>query len=199
MANKKESSRSRTALAIVLVSASFLSAFLLAVFSQRGSDFWVASIDMAPGHQIVTGDVNLHHLDLDSSSPIYLGKNEDPLGLIVNIKVIPGQILSTQNVSSSSNSIAASAVPISIRAVDLPDGIQIGEAVDIYWVIDSQSGEVPVDPVLILGGVTLLNVDTKSKNFGTDISLTVSIEETQVPRLLGATTHGRLVIVRSHV
>jgi len=90
-------------------------------------------------------------------------------------------------------------VPISIRAVDLAAGITAGEAIDIYWVVDSQNGEIPVDPILILGGVRLLSFDQKSKNFGTDAALTVAVEETQVLRLLGATTHGRLVVVRSHV
>ena len=82
---------------------------------------------------------------------------------------------------------------------DVAYGIVQGEQVDIYWVIDSQNGELPVDPVMILGGVTLLSFDAKSKNFGTDASLTIAVEETQVLHLLVATTHGRLVVVRSHV
>lgn len=95
--------------------------------------------------------------------------------------------------------LVSSAVPLSIRSLDIAAGIQVGEQVDIYWVIDSQNGEIPTDPVLILGGITLLSFDEKSKNFGTDASLTVAIEETQVLHLLRATTHGRLVVVRTHV
>ena len=107
--------------------------------------------------------------------------------------------MTSQSVSASSELLAASAVPISIRAVDVAAGIAAGESVDIYWVIDSHNGELPVDPVLILGGVRLLSFDQKSKNFGTDAALTVAVEETQVLRLLSATTYGRLVVVRSHV
>jgi hypothetical protein len=118
---------------------------------------------------------------------------------VVVTKIEAGEILNNQDVNSTSNLPAASAVPVSIRSVDLAAGIQVGEALDIYWVIDSQNGELPVQPVLILGGVILLNFDQSSKNFGTDAALTVSVEETQVLRLLTATTHGRLVIVRSHV
>ncbi|MSO42627.1 MAG: hypothetical protein CK518_03475 [Actinobacteria bacterium] len=199
MTYKKDSSRSRTPLAITLIIASFLSAFFLATFSHRGSDFWIAAVDMAPGHQIVTGDIALRHFDLDSSASLYLTKGDDPLGLILINKVSPGQIMSSQSVSSSSNLLAASAVPISIRAVDVAAGITAGEGIDIYWVVDSQNGELPVDPVLILGGVTLLSFDQKGKNFGTDATLTLAVEETQILRLLSATTHGRLVVVRSHV
>ena len=199
MSYKKPSSRTRTPLAITLISASFLSAFFLATFSHRGSDFWVATVDMSQGHQIVTGDIALRRFDLDSSASLYLAKGDDPLGLIVMNTLTPGQILTSQSVSSSSELLSASAVPISIRAVDVAAGIAAGEGVDIYWVIDSQNGELPVDPILILGGVRLLSFDQKSKNFGTDAALTLAVEETQVLRLLSATTHGRLVVVRSHV
>lgn len=199
MTSKKPSSRARTSLAIVLIIASFLSAFLLAIFSHRGSDFWVAAVDLTPGHQIVTGDVELRHFDLDSSASLYLAKVDDPLGLIVVKAITPGLILNIQSVSSSSKVLAASAVPISIRAVDVAAEIAVGEGIDIYWVIDSQNGEPSVAPVLILGGVTLLSFDQKSKNFGSDAALTIAVEATQVLRLLTATTHGRLVVVRAHV
>lgn len=199
MAYKKEASRSRTLLAITLIAASFLSAFFLATFSNRGSDYWVAVVDMSPGHQIISGEIELRHFDLNASASLYLVKSDAPLGMVVMAKVMPGQILSSESMSSSSNLLAASAVPISIRAVDLAAGIQVGEGVDIYWVVDSQNGDLAIAPVMILGGVTLLSFDQKSKNFGTDAALTVAVEETQVLRLLTATTHGRLVVVRSHV
>jgi hypothetical protein len=199
MSNKKNSVRSRTPLALTLIAASFLSACALTFFSQQGSDYWVAAVDMVPGHQIASGDIQLKHLDLNSSAALYLGSIDDPEGLVVLTRVEPGEILKSQGVSSMSNLKATSAVPVSIRAVDLAAGIHIGEALDIYWVVDNQNGELPIAPVLILGGVILLNFDQDSKNFGTDAALTVSVEATQVLRLLTATTHGRLVIVRSHV
>ncbi len=199
MTLRKDASRTRTPLAIALIIASFLSAFFIASFSQRGDDYWVALLDMVPGHQIVTGDLVLRHLDLDSSAALYLAKSDDPLGLIVRHALMPGQILDSKSVSSSREHVAASAVPLSIRGADVASGISAGEGVDIYWVVDSSNGELPVDPVLILGGVTLLNFDTRSKSFGSDASLTVAVEQTQVLRLLSATTHGRLVVVRSHV
>lgn len=199
MSNKRDFARSRTPLALTLIGASFLSAFALTFFSQRGSDYWVATAGMAPGHQIVSADIHRENLDLGSNASLYLSSLDDPRGLVVVSRIESGEILNQHNVSSTSNLSATSAVPVSIRSVDLAAGIQVGEALDIYWVIDNQNGELPVQPLLILGGVILLNFDQSSKNFGTDAALTVSVEETQVLRLLTATTHGRLVIVRSHV
>ena len=82
---------------------------------------------MSQGHQIVTGDIVLRRFDLDSSASLYLAKSDNPLGLIVMNTVTPGQIMSSQSVSSSSNLVAASAVPISIRAVDVAAGITAGD------------------------------------------------------------------------
>ena len=95
--------------------------------------------------------------------------------------------------------MASSAVPLSIRSVDLASGIYVGALVDIYWVVDSLNGEAAQDPVLILGNIPIISTDVKNKNFGTDAAITVSVEQTQVLRLLTATTLGRLVIVSSNV
>lgn len=199
MVNKKESSRSRITLAITLIVASFLSAFFLASFSNKGDNYWVVVHDVSIGHQLVVGDLEVRHVDLGDSALLYIPADEDPLGMITSGKFHSGQLLSRTDITSSGRVMATSAVPISIRMSDVAYGIVQGEQVDIYWVIDSQNGELPVDPVMILGGVTLLSFDAKSKNFGTDASLTIAVEETQVLHLLVATTHGRLVVVRSHV
>ena len=111
----------------------------------------------------------------------------------------PNQLLATSDLTSAANAMSTSAVPISVRGVDLATGLTIGEGVDIYWVLDAQNGEGAVDPILILGGVTLLSYDTSGNNFGSDVGITVAVEETQVLRLLSATSMGRLVVVRSHV
>jgi hypothetical protein len=102
-------------------------------------------------------------------------------------------------VSSTAKTMASSAVPLSIRSVDLAAGIYVGALVDIYWVIDSLNGELPEDPILILGSVPIISADVKNKNFGTDAAITVSVEQTQVLRLLSATTSGRLVVISSNV
>ena len=199
MKNRKLGNRSRTPLAITLIAASFISAFLLASFSRSTSQYWVAATDLSVGHQISTGDLQLADMNLGASSVRYLTKELDPFGQIVTEPVKSGDLVEQESVSSTATALASSGVPLSIRSVDVATGVQAGVLVDIYWVLDSQNGELPEDPVLILGGVTVLSADGKSKNFGTDSALTVSVEQTQVLRLLSATTHGRLVVICSHV
>jgi hypothetical protein len=198
---KKRSSytQTRIPLAIALITASFLSAFFLASFSHSTSKYWVAVVDLQSGHQISSGDLVLRDLDLRSSSINYLSKKLDPIGQVLTQNVFSDEIVSTEKISSTAVKVASSAVPLSIRSVDLAAGITVGDLVDIYWVIDIQNGELAQEPILILGNVLVLSADGKSANFGSDAAITVSIGQTQVLRLLAATTQGRLVVIRSNV
>lgn len=199
MRKPPSSNRSRMPLAISLIIASFLSAFFLASFSRSTTEYWVATIDLQSGHQISTGDLSLMDMDLSSSSMVYLSRDLDPLGQVVIKNVVAGEVMAINSVSSTAKTMASSAVPLSIRSVDLAAGIYVGALVDIYWVIDSLNGESPQDPILILGSVPIISADIKNKNFGTDAAITVSVEQTQVLRLLSATTSGRLVVISSNV
>ena len=190
---------SRLPLAVTLIAATFVSAFLIATFSNKGADYWVVNLPISPGHQISSSDVSIAHMNLDSSAQFYLSDEVEPIGMIATRTMHAGEIIGSMDLSSTVDAMSTSAVPLSVRSVDIATGLSIGEGVDIYWVLDTQNSEEVMDPVLILGGVTLLSYDDGGKNFGSDIGLSVAVEETQVLRLLSATTYGRLVVIRSHV
>jgi len=195
----KKTHSARLPLAITLIVAAFASTFLIATFSNKGADYWVISLPISPGHQISASDVSVAHLNLVASSEFYLGKDVDPIGMVATRIVHPGEIIGSTDLTSTANAMSTSAVPLSVRSVDVPTNLRIGEDIDIYWVLDAQIDEEVMDPILILGGVTLLSFDDGGKNFGSDIGLSVAVEQTQVLRLLSATTLGRLVVIRSHV
>ena len=195
----KKTRTSRLPLAISLIVAAFVSTFLIATFSNKGSDYWVINNPISPGHQISASDVSISHMNLDTSAQFYLNKNIEPIGMVATRIMHPGEIIGSNDLTSAVDAMSTSAVPISVRSVDVATGLNIGEDVDIYWVLDTQSGDDSIDPILILGGVALLSFDDGGKNFGSDIGLSIAVEETQVLRLLSATTQGRLVVIRSHV
>ena len=195
----KKTRSSRLPLAVTLIAAAFVSAFLIATFSNKGADYWVINAPMSPGHQISSTDVSIAHMNLDASAKFYLSDEVEPIGMVATRMMHVGEIIGSRDLTSAVDAMSTSAVPLSVRSVDVATGLSIGEGVDIYWVLDTQNGEEVMDPVLILGGVTLLSFDDGGKNFGSDIGLSVAVEETQVLRLLSATTLGRLVVIRSHV
>ena len=199
MTNNKKTRTTRLPLAITLIAAAFVSAFLIATFSNKSSDYWVINGPVLPGHQIAASDVSVAHLNLDSSAQFYLSNNVEPIGMVATRILHAGEIIGSTDLTSSTNAMSTSAVPISVRSVDVATGLGVGEDVDIYWVLDTQSGDSAITLILILGGVTLLSYDNGGKNFGNDVGLSLAVEETQVLRLLSATTQGRLVVIRSHV
>ena len=73
--------------------------------------------------------------------------------------------------TNASDSLATSAVPISLRSLDLASGVGLGDPVDIYWVLDSRNGEAIVDPILILGAVTVIGLDDSKNALGGDVSI----------------------------
>ena len=199
MKNKKVSYGARMPLAITLIVAAFASAFFISTFSNRGFDYWVIAQPVTPGHVIVLADLTTDHLNLGESTDSYLRQSDQVIGLVATRQMQVGEVISMTDVNSSSESMKTSAVPLNLRAGDLASGIQLGDSVDLYWVLDSRNAEEVVDPILILGGVTLIGLDSSKNSLGGDVSITVAIEETQVLRMLSATTQGRLVVVRSHV
>ena len=199
MKNKKDSYGARMPLAITLIVAAFASAFFISTYSNRGYDYWVIAQSVTPGHVISLTDLANDHLNLGDSTDYYLRESDQIVGLVATRQLQPGELISTADVNSSADSMATSAVPLNLRSSDLASGISVGDPVDLYWVLDSRNGEEVVDPILILGGITLVGLDSSKNSLGGDVSITVAIEETQVLRMLSATTQGRLVVVRTHV
>jgi len=171
MKNKKDSFSARMPLAITLIVAAFASAFFISTYSNRGYDYWVMAQPVTPGHVLSLADLSTDHLNLGQSTDYYLRETDQIIG----------------------------AVPLNLRSGDLASGVSLGDSVDLYWVLDSRNGEEVIDPILILGGISLIGLDNSKNSLGGDVSITVAIEETQVLRMLSATTQGRLVVVRSHV
>jgi hypothetical protein len=148
---------------------------------------------------MTSSDLVSAHLNLGSSSGNYMSTSDVAIGLVATRRMLVGEVISVSDLSATVDSLATSAVPISLRSVDLASGIIAGDSVDIYWVLDSRNGEPVIEPILILGGVTLISLDDSRNSLGGDVAITVAIEETQVLRVLSATTQGRLVVVRSYV
>jgi hypothetical protein len=199
MKNNKSTFSARMPLAITLIIAAFASAFFISTYSNKGDTYWVLTSPITTGHVIAPSDIRSVQMNLSSSAQNYLRTSDQAIGLVAKRTMNADEVLSVSDVTNTTESLATSAVPISLRSLDLASGVGLGDPVDIYWVVDSRNGEPVVDPILILGAVTVIGLDDSKNALGGDVSISVAVEETQVLRLLSATTQGRLVVVRSYV
>jgi hypothetical protein len=199
MRQQKNSFSARLPIAITLIIASFASAIFISSIANKGDDYWVVRSAIITGHIISASDLHTVHMNLNESSALYIDKSFNPIGLIALRTLRKGEVFSTTDLGSAIQGQSTSAVPLSVRSVDIAQGLMLGEGVDIYWVQDSNNGEEIVEPVLVLGGATLLSLESTGNSFSGTVGLSIAVEQTQVLRVLSATTVGRLVVIASHV
>jgi hypothetical protein len=195
----KNSFSARLPLAITLIIASFASVIFITSVANKGADYWVVRGSVISGHVITSNDLETVHMNLSKSSAFYIDKNFNPIGLIALRTLQDGEVISTSDLGSAIQGQSTSAVPLSVRSVDIAQGLTLGEGVDIYWVSDSNNGEEVVEPVLVLAGAALLSLENTGNSFSGDVGLSIAVEQTQVLRVLSATSIGRLVVIASHV
>jgi hypothetical protein len=199
MRPQKNSFSARLPLAITLIIASFASVIVISSIANKGADYWVIRGSVVSGHVITSSDLETVHMNLSKSSALYIDKTFNPIGLIALRTLQDGEVISTSDLGSAIQGQSTSAVPLSVRSVDIAQGLTLGEGVDIYWVADSNNGEEVLEPVLILAGATLLSLENTGNSFSGDVGLSIAVEQTQVLRVLSATSIGRLVVIASHV
>ena len=196
--NQKKNSQTRLIVASALCAAALLASFAMSKAANQREKYWVVLHPIAAGTQLEASDLGLQSVVLGSSEGNYLPANSNPIGSITRRQLSSGELLEGNSITNQSSAMVNQQVSISVRSVDIPAQLSIGEVVSIYQVHDAQNGEAPISPRHILGGVFVTALDRKGSNFGGEAALTVSINRELIPELLEATTSGRLVVVRAH-
>ena len=195
---QKRNSHNRLILAVTLCAATLVASFAMSVAANQREKFWVVLHPIAAGTQLEANDLGLQSVVLGSSKGNYLPAAANPIGSITRRQLSSGALLEGSSITDQSIAMVNQQVSISVRSVDIPAQLTIGEVVSIYQLHDARNGEVATPPQHILGGVFVTALDRKGSNFGGEAALTVSINRELIPELLDATTSGRLVVVRAH-
>jgi len=188
----------RVIVAGVLFLAALLSSFAFAVLSDRSSAYWVVSHPVAAGSLLTSQDLELIDAALVGNQDLYLPEELSPIGSTTTRFIAAGEFISTNAVTEDLQEFDAEQVPLNISASDIPSTVELGEPISIYWVPEPQDAASLSTPELLLTGVFLRSIDRKSANFGNGLAITVSVDNSQVQRLLAGTSNGRLVIVKSN-
>lgn len=198
MAIHRKTSRSRLVLAIALIVASLLSAFIFSSLANQKSTMIVTTTFLLPGHQITQSDLARVQVTLGDISQNYISQESEIVGTFSKVRIEAHELIARTSISSQSDSVSLSSVPLSIRSADAPDGINPGSIIDIYWVQAETNGEIQLIPELVIAGAHVLAITKSGSNFGSEIGLTVAVQSDEVLLLLGATSQGRVVLVSSH-
>lgn len=185
----------RVIVACVLFLAALLTSFAFAALSDQSSRYWVASKPITPGSLITSEDLALVDASLIDNADLYLGEGSDPIGMMSTQFIGAGHFLATQMLSEESLQFDIEQVPLNILSSDIPAMIEVGELISLYWVPDAVNNQSLNTPTLLLTGIFLESIDRKGSNFGSGMSITVSVESSQVSKILSGTSHGRLVVV----
>ncbi|ASY14872.1 SAF superfamily protein [Candidatus Planktophila dulcis] len=195
---QKRNSHTRLILATTLCGATLLASFAMSVAANQKEKYWVVLRPIAAGTQIEAADLGLESVVLGSSEGNYLPAALNPIGSITRRALSSGELLGGNSITDDSSAMVNRQISISVRSVDIPAGLTVGEMISIYQLHDAKNGQAALAPEFVQGGVFVSALDRKGNNFGGEAALTVSINRESISELLNATTSGRLVIVRAH-
>jgi Flp pilus assembly protein CpaB len=153
---------------------------------------------LLPGHQIIESDLTRIQVSLGEVADNYVSDTSQIVGSFTKLRIEARELISKSSISSQSDAISLSSVPLSIRSADAPDGLIPGASVDIYWVQDDTNADTQLIPELVVVDAHVLAITKSGSNFGSEVGLTVAVSSEDVLLLLGATSQGRVVLVSSH-
>lgn len=194
----KKTSRTRFIFALVLCGGALLASFLMSRAAASRENYWVVLHPISAGTAIEARDLGYQSVVLGTSAGTYLPATTNPIGSITRRRLATGELLEGSALTEDSVFLTHQQLSLSIRSVDIPSSIQIGELISLYQVHDRRSGDSEIAPDYILGEVFVSALDRKGSNFGGEVALTISVDRSDVPAILAATTSGRIVAVRSH-
>ena len=194
----KKTSRARFILALTLCAGALLASFLMSRAAASRENYWVVLHPISAGTAIEARDLGYQSVVLGTSAGTYLSATTNPIGSITRRRLAAGELLEGSALTEDSVFLTHQQISLSVRSVDIPSSIQIGELISLYQVHDRRSGESEIAPDYVLGEVFVAAIDRKGSNFGGEVALTISVDRSDVPAVLAATTSGRVVAVRSH-
>jgi len=197
MKTKAPAIQKRIVVAASLLVAALISSVAITTIGNTTQEFWIASRSISPGEVIQAGDILKGSVSLKESAPLYISAQFNPVGKIAIRSIGQAELIAQTAVGGDEEIASSEIVPLHLSVADIPSDISVGEEIAIYWVPEAMGAQIVGDPQLVLRGIYLRSVDRKNSNFGNDVSITVSVDTSQVISLLSATSTGRLVIVRA--
>jgi hypothetical protein len=194
MVKLEKKSNTRFHIAIVLFLLAIATPFLIFIAAKEPEQYWSIARPIPAGSEISIDDLKQIGARVDTNDHNYLTVEMSPIGSVTTRSFLANELLDTRFLIDDIRSNLEQ-VSIAIMSSDIPMASMVGDSVSIFQLHDAENGEEAMAPKRILSGVFISDLDRKGSNFGNTITLTISLDQAQVPILLAASSKGRLVVV----
>ena len=185
-------------IAITVIIASFLVAISLAFLANNRGTYWIAVKELTPGHIVDTTDFIQAKGSFSKEASGYIQSNQNPVGYSISKHLAAGEYLNQSALVESNGESNVKLLSFSAAAADLPSQVRIGDAVNLYQVVNDTGDGKDIPSELVIDGVFIVDLNRKSENLGGSSVVTVAIPNDFVERALNATRRGRMVVVVNH-
>ena len=193
--NKDRKSNSRLVIAASLFLTSIVASAVISYMSQTGSQYWAINRAIPQGVSIESTDLSLVRATLDNGLSGYLSGAHSVVGLITRRAIVAGELLRSDAITRDKRGLVTQSLSLLIRSADIPSSALPGDLVTLYQIHDTRNGEDAKSPTVVISRVFISEIARKSANFGSDLSITISLNRDDVPTVLAATSSGRIVVV----
>jgi len=188
----------KNAIAITVIIASFFVAIGLALIANNRGTYWVAAKDLTPGQMVDSTDFKQVKGAFAREASGYIQGNQNPVGYSIAKYVALGEYLNQSALVESNGESNVRLLSFAASAADLPAGIRIGDAVNLYQVVNDAGDGKDIPSQLVIEDVFIVDLNRKSENLGGSSIVTVAIPNDFVETALNATRRGRMVVVINH-
>jgi hypothetical protein len=193
----KKKSQTRLYLSIALCLGALLASYLMTRAANTHQSYWVVLRPIAAGTQIGASDLGYQSVVLGAAAKNYLAASTNPIGSITRRRLVAGELLQGSSLTDDARALTHQEISLSVRAVDIPIEVAVGELVSLYQLHDVREVNATIAPEFIVGGAFVTSIDRKGSNFGGEVALGLALDRADVATVLSASTSGRLVVVRA--
>lgn len=191
----KKKSQTRLYLSIALCLGALLTSFLMTRAANTHESYWVVLRPMAAGTQIGANDLGYQSVALGAAAKNYLAASTNPIGSITRRRLVAGELLQGSSLTDDARALTHQEISLSIRAVDIPIDVAVGELISLYQLHDVRESKTTIAPEFIVSGAFVTSIDRKGSNFGGEVALGLALFREDIATVLSASTSGRLVVV----
>ena len=193
----KKKSQTRLYLSIALCLGALLASYLMTRAANTHQSYWVVLRATAAGTQIGASDLGYQSVVLGAAAKNYLAASTNPIGSITRRRLVAGELLQGSSLTDDARALTHQEISLSVRAVDIPIDVAVGELVSLYQLHDVREVNATIAPEFIVGSAFVTSIDRKGSNFGGEVALGLALDRSDIATVLSASTSGRLVVVRA--